>query len=108
VEDVSCWLRTKRSADARPDGFRDALSVDECAAAGGGELEESTRASATDRQRISRVRANESFLLESLERRVHGADRVITPGARRDVTTDREPVGLLVEATDGQEDRELE
>ena len=54
------------------------------------------------------TRAEQPFILESLQRGIEGADRVVTPRSTGQVATDRQPVSLVVQAGDREHGDEFE
>lgn len=84
------------------------LRLAESARPGAGERELAARSSATDWKWIGATRGDQSFLLESLQRRVNGANRVVAPRPVAEIRPDREAIGVVLEAGDGEQRSELQ
>ena len=78
------------------------------ARAGARDRELSARSSAANGKGIALGRSEQPLVLETLQRGVDGADRVIAASARSEIAPDGEAVGVVFEARDREQDRELE
>jgi len=67
------------------------------ARSGAGEREVTSRPPATNGQRFTMSRGEETLVLESLQRGVQGADGVVAPGSRGEIASDGEAVRLVLE-----------
>jgi hypothetical protein len=84
------------------------LRVTEGAGTGAREVVVTTRASTSYGQRLTDVRLEQPFVLETLEGGVQGAGRVVTPGALDEVSPNSESVCVCSKASNGEQHRELE
>jgi hypothetical protein len=81
--------------------------VAEGAGAGTGERELAAGSSAANGQGIAVTRRHESFILESLQRRVNRANRVVTPSPLGEVVTYGKAVRGVVESGNREQRCEL-
>lgn len=81
-----------------------ALGVDEGGAAGFGEGEEAFGATSSLRGGVAEFGADNAFLLHAVEGGVEGSRSGFATGAEGDLGADGNPVGVVAETQDGEED----
>ena len=84
------------------------LGIAQRASAGSGEFEVTSRPSATNRQRFTMSRDEQTLVFESLQRCVQRADRVIAPGSRSEIASDGEAIRFVLKAGDREQGGEFE
>src|SRR4051794_20860904 len=104
----SCEPRAKAVADAGPHRGGVALRLADGARARRAHLEMTTRAAAAHGQGFARAGGEQALVFESLQRRVDGANRVVAIGALAQILAHREAVGVVAQASYGEEGGELE
>ena len=81
------------------------LGLAQPAHSGTGECEVTFRPAATNGQWLTTPRREQTLVLESLQRCVQRADRVVAPSSRNKIASDSQTVRVVLQAGDRQQNR---
>jgi hypothetical protein len=84
------------------------LGLAQRALSGAGECEVTPRPPATNGQRFTMARGEQTLVFESLQRGVNSANRVVATGSRCEIAPDGETIGFVSEAGHGEQGGEFE
>src|SRR5262249_26866645 len=104
----SLRTRASREREAFHQPLKGALRAGDRSHASPGDREVALRASASLCCGIAVLRRNKPLFLEPVERGVEGAGRGLALGSLGDLTADRDAVGVVAKAKDGEKDDLLE